>query len=61
MKTFWQVWLAPIVMGVLTTFGLLAALLGVGIWHWLSWMALSIPLAAIMRYTMMKDKVTVKK
>lgn len=54
MKSFWQIWLAPIVMGILTVFGLLAALLGVGVWHWLSWLALAIPLAVIVRYTLMK-------
>jgi len=37
---FWFVWRAPIVLAVLTSFGLLAALLGTGAWHWLSWLAL---------------------
>jgi hypothetical protein len=50
MKSFWQIWLTPIVMGILTVFGLLAALLGVGVWHWLSWLALIMPLAVIARY-----------
>ncbi|NYT38109.1 hypothetical protein ERD78_14580 [Allopusillimonas soli] len=41
---FRRLWGAPIVLGVLTCFGLLAALLGVGFWHFLAWAALSIPL-----------------
>lgn len=50
MKTFWQIWLAPIAMGMLIIFGLLAALLGIGIWHWLSWLSLTLPLAVIARH-----------
>ncbi|ASL40268.1 MULTISPECIES: hypothetical protein [Acetobacter] len=39
------VWPWPIALGLLTTFGLLSALLGQhGIWLGLSWAALSIPL-----------------
>ncbi|MFT9015932.1 MAG: hypothetical protein ABF990_09390 [Acetobacter sp.] len=39
------VWPWPIALGLLTTFGLLSALLGQhGIWLALSWAALSIPL-----------------
>ncbi|GAN63001.1 hypothetical protein AA0313_1441 [Acetobacter indonesiensis NRIC 0313] len=39
------VWPWPIALGLLTTFGLLSALLGQhGIWLLLSWAALSIPL-----------------
>lgn len=43
---FMKVWRAPIALGLLTCFGLLSALLGVGIWQWLAWAALSIPLLA---------------
>jgi len=43
MKTSWQIWHAPLLMAVLIAFGLLAALLGTGIWHWASWLALSVP------------------
>ncbi|MBB2199470.1 hypothetical protein HLH44_18870 [Gluconacetobacter sp. 1c LMG 22058] len=40
-----SVWPWPITLGLLTTFGLLSALLGQhGIWLALSWVALSIPL-----------------
>ncbi|NYT85231.1 hypothetical protein [Pollutimonas harenae] len=41
-----RVWGAPVLLGVLTCFGLLAALLGVGVWHWLAWTALAAPVAA---------------
>jgi hypothetical protein len=45
---FLAVWRWPIGLAVLTLFGLLSALLGQhGAWHWLSWAALTIPLAVI--------------
>ena len=36
-------------LSVLILFGLLAALLGTGIWYWLSWLAMIIPLIVICR------------
>jgi hypothetical protein len=42
-----NVWTIPALLGVLTLFGLLAALLGTGVWHWLSWIALCVPLGVI--------------
>ncbi|GAB1579511.1 hypothetical protein [Bordetella petrii] len=47
---FWFIWGAPIVLGVLSVFGLLAALLGTGLWHWASWLSLAALLAVIARY-----------
>ena len=47
--SFLFIWGAPAVLGGLTLFGLLAALLGVGIWHWASWICLAIPLGVIAR------------
>jgi hypothetical protein len=49
-RGFMFVWGAPIVLGVLSVFGLLAALLGTGGWHWASWTALAILLVVIVRY-----------
>ena len=43
----WQIWGMPIVLGLLTAFGLLSALLGDGIWDALSWVALAIPVLVI--------------
>jgi hypothetical protein len=34
----------PALLGVVIMFGLLAALLGQGFWHGLSWLALSLPI-----------------
>lgn len=42
-----SVWSMPTLLAVLTLFGLLAALLGLGVWHWLSWIALCVPLGVI--------------
>ncbi|MDB5488978.1 MAG: hypothetical protein JWQ58_2693 [Reyranella sp.] len=42
------VWRWPLILGVTTLFGLGAALLGEGgLWWWLSWIALAMPLAVI--------------
>ncbi len=41
---FLRLWGAPIVLGLLTLTGLIAALLGDGIWHTVSALALGIPL-----------------
>ncbi|WP_241054994.1 hypothetical protein [Achromobacter xylosoxidans] len=49
-RGFMFVWGVPILLGVLSVFGLLAALLGTGAWHWASWVALAILLAVIARY-----------
>lgn len=49
-RGFLFVWGAPILLGALSIFGLLAALLGTGAWHWASWTALCILLAVIVRY-----------
>lgn len=49
-RGFMFVWGAPILLGVLSVFGLLAALLGTGGWHWASWTALAILLMVIARY-----------
>lgn len=44
------IWRMPILLGALTVFGLLAALLGTGIWHLLSWIAIAVPLLVIAWY-----------
>ncbi len=44
-----HVWRWPLLLAVLTVFGLFAALLGQhGAWLWISWVALAVPLAAAM-------------
>ena len=47
---FRKVWGAPLLLSVLSIFGLLAALLGTGLWHWLSWIALAIPIVVMAWY-----------
>ncbi|MDO9420448.1 MAG: hypothetical protein Q7T66_07290 [Herminiimonas sp.] len=43
-SNFWFVWRAPIILAILTVFGLLAALLETGAWHWAAWLALAAPI-----------------
>ncbi|MGB3290025.1 MAG: hypothetical protein WBA83_12185 [Burkholderiaceae bacterium] len=45
-----KVWGVPSVLGVLTAFGLLAALLGTGVWHGLAWLSLAVPVLLALRY-----------
>lgn len=42
---FWRVWRIPFALAALTCFGLLAALLGTGVWHGVAWLALAVPVA----------------
>lgn len=39
MSDFKRIWAIPIIVGLLILFGLLTALLGIGVWHWMSWLA----------------------
>jgi hypothetical protein len=47
----------PVLLAVLTMFGLLAALLGQGPWHGLSWLALSIPIVLATWYATRRSRV----
>ncbi len=58
-KTFKQIWFAPILLALLTVFGLLSALLGNGFWYSLSWSALLIPLVVIVWFWI-RSKTAVK-
>lgn len=47
-----RIWGMPLLLGALTGFGLLAALLGSGVWHGLSWLALLAPVAVAAVYSL---------
>lgn len=61
---FWHVWTIPLLLGVVSLWGLLSALVGDGLLDFFSWVTLSIPLLAIGRFilkpTSGKDKSTRK-
>jgi hypothetical protein len=44
-----KVWCAPLTLGTITLFGLLAALLGAGYWYWIAWAAMLIPVIVSLR------------
>jgi hypothetical protein len=44
-RTLWQIFAIPLLLGILTTVGLVAALVGDGIWDALSWLTLGVPIA----------------
>lgn len=48
---FWALWGAPILMGVLTTTGLLTALVSDTWGDWWSWVALGVPVAVMGWYS----------
>lgn len=41
-----QIWAMPILLAILTAIGLVAALLGDGVWDWVSALTLGAPVAA---------------
>jgi hypothetical protein len=43
-QTLWQIFMIPLVLGVLSTMGLISALVGDGIWDGVSWITLGIPI-----------------
>jgi hypothetical protein len=45
-----QIFAMPIVLGVLSAIGLLAALLGDGIWDTVSWLTLAYPISILCRH-----------
>ncbi|WP_013503329.1 hypothetical protein [Rhodopseudomonas palustris] len=45
-----QIFAAPVAIGVITALGLTTALLGDGLWDWISWIALSLPVAVAIVY-----------
>ncbi len=42
-----KIWGLPLLLAALTLFGLLSALLGTGIWYWVAWHSISVPLIVI--------------
>ncbi|MVM31742.1 hypothetical protein GO755_16965 [Spirosoma sp. HMF4905] len=53
---YWHVWALPILLGVLSSIGLLAALIGDDLWDGLSWLCLLIPLVVIGWYVLKAGK-----
>ncbi|KAF1048692.1 hypothetical protein [Xylophilus sp.] len=43
------VWGMPLLLAVLTAFGLVAALLGTGVWHGAAWLAMAVPVGVGLR------------
>gem|GEM_PF-844324 len=49
-NTFLKLWGVPMLLAALSLFGLIAALLGDGLWDYLGWIALSVPLFLVIRH-----------
>ena len=44
-QNYWQIWRIPIALAMLTVLGLMLALVGHPSWHWITWLALAVPIA----------------
>lgn len=46
-RSFWAIFAAPLIMGVISLMGLVSALAGDGPADWLSWVTLAVPVLAV--------------
>ena len=51
-KTLWQIFAAPMLIGVLSTIGLVAALVGDDWWDGVSWLTLALPVLLYFFYVL---------
>ena len=56
-RTLWQIFAAPILIGVLSTIGLIAALVGDGWWDGISWLTLALPVLLYFFYVLRRRRV----
>jgi uncharacterized membrane protein YuzA (DUF378 family) len=49
-NSFIKLWGTPVLLGILSLAGLIAALVGDGIWDIVSWIALGIPVIVMIKY-----------
>jgi len=45
-----KLWAMPALMAIITITGLVSAILGTGIWHYISWISLSYPLYIMIKH-----------
>jgi hypothetical protein len=55
-RTLWQIFAAPILIGLLSTVGLVAALIGDGWWDGISWVTLALPVLLYVFYLLRRTK-----
>ena len=51
-----SLWTWPVVLGALTTVGLVSALLGDGVWDALSWLTLGVPVGVCFWYGLRRPR-----
>lgn len=56
-KTLWQIFAAPILIGVLSVVGLVAALVGDDWWDGVSWLTLAIPVLLYFFFLLRRSRV----
>lgn len=55
-SNFWLVWRMPLLLAVLTLFGLIIALVKTGVWHWLAWAGLATPIVVGLWYSFKRPR-----
>lgn len=55
-RTLWQIFAAPILIGLLSTVGLVAALIGDGWWDGISWVTLALPVLLYVFHLLRRTK-----
>ncbi|MEH2535167.1 hypothetical protein V1277_005534 [Bradyrhizobium sp. AZCC 1588] len=55
-KTLWQIFAVPIFIGVLSTVGLIAALVGDDWWDGVSWLTLALPVLLYSFYVLRRTR-----
>jgi xanthosine utilization system XapX-like protein len=56
----WSPWGWPIAPAVLSALGLLSALIGDGLWDWVSWLALGLPVAVCCWFGLRRDTIGIR-
>ena len=56
-SNFLHVFGMPIIVAIVSVFGLVSALLGTGIWDALSWITLAVPTLVIIYFVWIKEKI----
>lgn len=54
MANYLRIWKYPALLATLTLFGLISALVGSGVWHYLAWISLIIPVGVAVYFCFAK-------
>lgn len=58
-SNFWKIWGIPVIIGICSAFGLVSALTGDGMFDYLSWLTLGLPVVVTVFYLLKTKKQSV--